>query len=98
MNKFLQLLVLTLLIASCAGFLGEEPAGWDQQATPEAVRIKALLMEASDLEGSAIAVEYQQGVVKLGGFVATEKQRSRAGDIAREQESVAEVINNIEVK
>ncbi len=98
MNKSLQLLALTLLISSCAGFLGEEPAGWDQQASPEAVRIKALLMDASNLAGSAIAVEFHQGLVKLGGFVETEEQRSRAGAIAREQEGVDEVINNIEVK
>lgn len=98
MNRPMLILISTLLVSSCVGFLGEEPAGWDHQAAPEAVRIKALLMEAPDLAGSAIAVEYDQGRVTLGGFVAKEEQRQRAETIAREQDEVDEVTNNIEVK
>lgn len=98
MKQAALMLFLTVLISSCAGFMGQGPAGWDEQAAPEALRIKALLMEAPDLAGSAIAVEYQQGQVTLGGFVATEEQRRRAESIAREQDDVDEVTNNIEVK
>lgn len=98
MNKTALLLLLAVLISSCAGFMGQGPAGWDQQAAPEAARLKALLMEAPDLGGSAIAVDFKQGVVTLGGFVANEEQRRRAADIVRKEDGVERVVNDIVVK
>lgn len=98
MKKTALLLLLAVLISSCAGFMGQGPAGWDEQAAPEAVRIKALLMEAPDLAGSAIAVELNDGVVTLGGFVANEDQKRRAAAIAQEQDGVDRVVNDIVVK
>lgn len=98
MRKPALLLFLAILASGCAGFMGQGSAGWDEQAAPEAVRIKALLIEAPDLAGSAIAVEFNQGVVTLGGFVANEEQRRRAAALVSEQGGVTRVVNDIVVK
>jgi osmotically-inducible protein OsmY len=38
------------------------------------------------------------GVVQLSGFVNTEEQKQRAGEIAQETKGVAQVVNNITLK
>ncbi len=38
------------------------------------------------------------GVVQLSGFVTTEEQKRRAGDIARQVQGVSQVVNNITLK
>jgi hyperosmotically inducible periplasmic protein len=38
------------------------------------------------------------GVVQLSGFVDTDEQKNRAGEIARQEEGVNQVVNNISLK
>ncbi|HYG22702.1 MAG TPA: BON domain-containing protein [Verrucomicrobiae bacterium] len=38
------------------------------------------------------------GVVQLSGFVSTDEQKQRAGDIARQVTGVTQVVNNISLK
>jgi len=37
-------------------------------------------------------------VVQLSGFVDTDEQKNRAGEIARQEEGVTQVVNNISLK
>lgn len=97
-NTWLVLLLVTLFLTGCAGFLANESAELSNQDTPEAVRITAALLDEPGLAGSAIDVQFEKGRVTLSGFVETQEQRQSAEQIARRQEGVTEVINNIEIK
>ena len=75
-----------------------ESARLEQQDSLEAVQIKARLLEAQELAGAAIDVELEDDHAILRGFVETAQQRDRAEAIAREQDKVKTVENNIIVK
>lgn len=45
-----------------------------------------------------VDVKTYDGVVQLSGFVDTQEQKQRAGDIARQSEGVTQVVNNISLK
>jgi osmotically-inducible protein OsmY len=47
---------------------------------------------------SGVDVKTFDGVVQLSGFVDTNEQKQRAGDIARQSEGVTQVVNNISLK
>lgn len=89
-------LLAVALLVGCADTPVNESARLDNQDSPQAVRIKALLLEAPDLAGSAIDVDMSDDGVILQGFVESEDQRQRAGAIAREQGHTVD--NRITVK
>ena len=45
-----------------------------------------------------VDVKTYDGVVQLSGFVDTDEQKRRAGDIAKHSEGVTQVVNNISLK
>jgi len=45
-----------------------------------------------------VDVKTFDGVVQLSGFVNTDEQKNRAGEIARQAEGVTQVVNNITLK
>lgn len=47
---------------------------------------------------SDVDVKTFDGVVQLSGFVDSQQQKDRAGDIARHAEGVTQVVNNISLK
>lgn len=47
---------------------------------------------------SDVDVRTFDGVVQLSGFVDTNEQKDRAGEIARQEEGVTQVVNNITLK
>ncbi len=47
---------------------------------------------------SGVDVKTFDGVVQLSGFVDTDEQKQRAGDIAQRAEGVTQVVNNISLK
>lgn len=97
-GEWIGLVLAAILLASCAGTPINESARLENQDSPQAVRIKALLLEEPDLAGSAIDVDMRNDRVILEGFVETEDQRERAEAIARDQGSGSEVENRITVK
>lgn len=97
-GKWIGLVLTATLLASCADTPINESARLENQDSPQAVRIKALLLEEPDLAGSAIDVDIRNDRVILEGFVETEDQRERAEAIARDQGSCSEVENRITVK
>lgn len=97
-GEWIGLVLAATLLASCADTPINESARLANQDSPQAVRIKALLLEEPDLAGSAIDVDMRNDRVILEGFVETEDQRERAEAIARDQGSGSEVENRITVK
>ena len=83
------------LVSGCAGFGSNGISG---QGTQEEVRLKAVLLEAEDLAGSAINITIDEGTVLLEGFVETSTQRERAEDLMRENSNLNDISNQIIVK
>ncbi|WP_346795837.1 BON domain-containing protein [Halomonas sp. Bachu 37] len=86
------------LLGGCADKPVNESARLEHQDSVEAVQIKAWLLEAPDLAGSAIDVDLDGDRAILSGFVETSEQRERAEAIAQEHEQINTVENNITVK
>lgn len=89
------LVLWLMLISGCSVFDG---SGMATQDTAEAVRLKAVLLEADDLAGSAIDITIVEGEILLEGFVETTTQRQRAEDLMRENSKLDGVNNQIVVK
>lgn len=89
------LMLWFMLVSGCTVFDG---SGMAKQDTAEAVRLKAVLLEADDLAGSAIDITIDEGEILLEGFVETTAQRQRAEDLVRENSKLDNVSNQIEVK
>ncbi|TDN95925.1 MULTISPECIES: BON domain-containing protein [Halomonas] len=90
--------VVAGLLVGCADAPVNESARVTQQDSLPAVQIKARLLEAPDLAGSAIDIELQDGRATLSGFVETSEQRRRAEAIAHEHDKVDTIDNQITVK
>ena len=63
-----------------------------------AMKVKAALIETSQLSAAAIEVEASHGRIRLSGFVESASQRQFASDVTSRVTGVKEVINEIEVK
>ena len=92
---FPHLVLWLMLVSGCATIDG---SGKAEQDAAEAVRLKAVLLEADDLAGSAIDITIDEGEILLEGFVETTAQRQRAEDLVRENSKLDNVSNQIEVK
>ncbi len=97
-RNWIGVLLAGALLAGCADAPINESARLENQDSPQAVRIKALLLEEPNLAGSAIDVDMSDDGVILEGFVETEEQRDRAEAIARDYDQVTAVDNQITVK
>ena len=78
---------------------GSRSAGEFTSDAALTAKVKTALTTSAGL-GTAIDVNVQsfRGVVQLNGFVPTQEQVQRAGDVARAVEGVSKVENNLQVK
>jgi hyperosmotically inducible protein len=91
------LMAMTAL-TGCQTDSGDRTAGraLDDKMITESVEDK--LKDEPVFKFSDVDVRTFAGVVQLSGFVDTEEQKSRAGDLAQNVEGVARVVNNITLK
>jgi hypothetical protein len=61
-------------------------------------KVETSLEEEQVYKFPAVKVTTYRGVTQLSGFVETEEQKRRAGEIARNVMGPAEIINNISVR
>ncbi|HJV24672.1 MAG TPA: BON domain-containing protein [Aromatoleum sp.] len=61
-------------------------------------KVKAALVESKDVKAREVNVETYRGVVQLSGFVATQAEAQKAGEIARGIKGVQSVKNDIRIK
>jgi osmotically-inducible protein OsmY len=61
-------------------------------------RVATALARAGDVSILDVEIEANRGVVSLGGFVASEAEKRRAGEVAEGVRYVERVINNIAVR
>jgi hyperosmotically inducible protein len=89
-------LVLTAVVG-CAATDQKRSTGEVMDDTSIATRTKTALLADSDTDGLNIDVEVDRAKVQLNGFVDTQFQVDRAGEIARSIEGVVSVQNNLQV-
>ena len=92
-------LIVMVGISGCAGLISTESV----ESAPEedvilAMKIKAKLIEATELSAAPIHVEASNGIVTLSGFTETDAQRRLAHSIAEKTGDVKQVDNRIQVK
>jgi len=61
-------------------------------------KVKTALIQQQGLKGFDIHVVSYHNIVQLSGFVDTEVQKELAGQIARNVDGVAELVNNLIVQ
>jgi hyperosmotically inducible protein len=101
MNKTLVALVAgTALLgtAACSSTRTQRAPGEQVDDAALLTSVKSALAADPVTEAGEINVDVNRGVVKLAGFVDTSKEKSKAGDIARQVDGVQSVKNDITVK
>jgi BON domain-containing protein len=93
----LGLAVATTGLTGCANRQGRTTGQyWDDHRT--AAHVKGALNKAPVYKFEGVNVTSYDRVIQLSGFVQTDDQRQKAGQIASGVQGVREVVNNILVK
>lgn len=104
MNKFASavsamFLAVTLVAAGgCASTSQTEGTGEYVDDTVITTKVKTAIFNESTLSVAEINVETFKGVVQLSGFVKTQGDISKAGEVARGVSGVKSVKNDIRIK
>jgi len=100
-NRFVGYFVLVMLLVAfvaCDSTSKQEGAGEFVDDSVITTKVKALLAEDDFLKSFQISVETYKGTVQLSGFVDSQKDVDKAGEIARGVKGVKSVKNNLNVK
>jgi hypothetical protein len=93
----LGLAVATTALTGCVNTQGRTSGQyWDDHRT--AAHVKGALNKAPIYKFEGVNVTSYDRVVQLSGFVQTDEQRKKAGQIASGVQGVREVVNNILVR
>jgi hyperosmotically inducible protein len=93
----LSLALVSLALGACAASGPHRSTGQVIDDTTIAARTKTALLADSTTDGLNIDVEVDRDKVQLNGFVDSQAQVDRAGEIARSIPGVASVKNNLKV-
>ncbi|HEU5124238.1 MAG TPA: BON domain-containing protein [Verrucomicrobiae bacterium] len=77
---------------------GDRTAGRMLDDKHISMNVQAKLKDEPVYKFSDVDVKTFAGVVQLSGFVSSNEQKSRAGELAQEVEGVQRVVNNITLK
>jgi hyperosmotically inducible protein len=103
MKKALML-VTSLLLATSLGLSGcsqtrtQKTAGEQVDDTVTTAKVKSALINDPVTKARNIDVEVFRGVVSLGGYVGSDEEKSRAGEVAKKVNGVVDVKNNLQVQ
>ena len=87
-----------LLHTGCAVTRGQQSAGTYIDDKTITGKVKTSLYRDSLVKGSDIDVTTFNGAVQLSGFIESQEQKDRAGELARQVEGVQQVHNNLIVQ
>ena len=88
----------TAILTGCAGNRYDRSTGQYIDDKALAYRVNDALHSNAEYKMSGVDVKSFRGNVQLSGFVATEAQKAKAGEIAQGVPGVQSVENNITVK
>lgn len=91
-------LSLAVFTTGCAGDRYNKSTGEVIDDAAVTSKVKAELLRDPDVKGLAVKVKTYKGEVQLSGFVDTQAQKQRAGEIARGVKGAQWVKNDIVVK
>ncbi len=91
-------MLLTVSLLGCASTPTQEGTGEFMDNSLVTARVKTALFDEQSLKSFEISVATFRGRVQLSGFVDTQAQIDKAGEIARGQLGVKEVVNNLRLK
>jgi hypothetical protein len=90
-------MVLLLLAVGCRSMTGQSlGTNVDNQTTTASVKARLIADQLQNL--TWVDVDTNAGTVYLSGTAATEAQKTRAAEIARDVDGVRGVVNNIQVR
>lgn len=101
LRHYLSLFYLTLAIvvlAGCTVASGQKSAGEALDDTVVTTRVKAALIEDSEIRAGEINVETFKGEVQLTGFVSSRAAADKAVRITRGIDGVRAVHNNMQIR
>lgn len=99
--KYLYAIFLAAMLATalgCASTPKQEGTGEYIDDSVITTKVKAAILNEPSLKMFEIKVETFKGVVQLSGFVASESEIIKAGDVARSVKGVKSVENDMKVK
>jgi len=85
-------------ITGCAGNRYDRSTGQYIDDKSLTMRVHNALGDNPEYKFSDVNVTVFRGAVQLSGFVNTQEQKTKAGDIARSVQGVQRVDNNISIK
>ncbi len=85
-------------LSGCAGTSTKESTGEYIDNAALTAKVKKALVSDEIVKARDVQVETFRGVVQLSGFVDSEMQKTRAGEVARSVAGVRDVKNNLIVK
>ncbi len=92
------IVAVTIAGAGCASTRTQRSAGESIDDTVILTKVKADLAADPVAKATQIDVEVYKGVVQLNGFVDSQANRDRAGQVARQVAGVTQVKNNLQVQ
>lgn len=96
--RSLGAVVSAALLAACAGSPSKESTGETIDDSVITTKVKSALLAEKSVNSLDVSVETFKGRVLLAGFVKSDEQRQRAGEVARSVTGVKQVDNKLEVK
>jgi osmotically-inducible protein OsmY len=91
-------LALALALAGCSVTGGQQSMSSYMDDTTITGAVKGAYANDSGVPGTAISVETMKGEVLLSGFVKTQAEKDRAGQLASQVKGVTSVKNDIVVR
>ena len=89
---------LALALVGCGGTPTKSSTGEYFDDSVMATKVKTALLKDPDVKGTAVNVEVFRGTVQLSGFVRSEHEREKAGDLARQVAGVQDVRNDLQLR
>ena len=96
--RFLVVLMMITAFMACASTPTTSGTGEYVDDSVITSKVKSAFLTAEDLKSFDIGVETFKGTVQLSGFVKSQQQVDKAGQIARGVEGVKSVKNDLIVK
>jgi hyperosmotically inducible periplasmic protein len=98
LKRPLGFMSIVLLLAGCAAFSGRETAGEYVDDAGVTASVKNEIFQDPKLKIFQIHVETFKNQVQLSGFVDSQREAARAGQIARSVKGVQGVNNNLVIR
>ncbi len=89
--------LLSLALAGCASDTKERASEYFDD-TSITTKVKTKLFDDPQTSGFSITVTTYKGTVQLSGFVNSDKEKARAGELAKGVEGVKDVKNDLIIK